>query len=208
MKRWLLSLVVVPFMFAVPADAQVGDYGWEDGGTILGSYGNLCCEANQGGTVRTGAAALEVTESPLGGTPQAYVARVCGLTDGDVVTASFWGWDDTPGASPSLRIWGHYDDNCTDLGYAGSADGNLAYTDGLGWGQVSHTWVFDSSLGTRNSLTIEARLYSPTAGPAMTGYIDDVHVEVTAAGAATIVFPTGSTATETGSWGNVKSLFR
>ncbi len=206
MKRWLLGLLVLPFLFAVPANAVVG-YGWEDGvGTILGSYGNLGSATNVATTVHTGSRALELVESPEGGTPQGYVARICGLTDGDVVTASFWGYDLTPGASPSLRIWGHYDDNCTNVAYAGSASGSTTYTDGSGWSQVSYTWVFDSSLGTRSSLTVEARLYSSTGGGGDTFYVDDV--EVSAPAGAVVELPGGTSATDETSWGGVKALFR
>lgn len=209
MKRWLLSLLVVPFVFAVPASADytVG-YGWEDGvNTILGSFGNLCCDVNQNVTVHSGTQALQFQESPLGGTPQGYVARVANLTDGDVVTASFWAYDTTPGASPSSRIWGHYEDACGTFAYAGSASGNTTYSDGTGWSQLSYTWVFDSDGGTRSVLCVEARIYSVAEFD--TAWIDDV--EVTAPDGADIFFPGGDcspTATEENSWGNVKGLFR
>ena len=115
-----LAIVAVLALAAVSAFAA---YSWEDGGTILGSYGNLVDPTNVSGpqTGQNGAAGtytcpgpqhgdyyLHVAEEPHSGTPQAYVAWVIGLVDtNDYVTASFYGYDVTPGASPSLRIWGH-----------------------------------------------------------------------------------------------------
>ena len=105
-------------LMAALANAATVNYSWEDGHTILGGYGNLVNPMNVstandplangglGGTVNpsTGSSMLQLTESPHYSTPQAYIAFVKGLTDGDVVTASFFGWDSTPGVSPSLRI--------------------------------------------------------------------------------------------------------
>ncbi len=212
MKRWLLSLIVVPFLFAVPADAQytVG-YGWEDGvNTILGSFGNVCCDVNQNVTVHTGTQALEFQESPIGGTPQAYVARIANLQDGDVVTASFWTYDITPGGSPSVRIWGHSEEWCQSGTYAGSQGGNAAYPAGTGWEQMSHTWVFAANIGTYpvgSTLVVEARMYAGSGGAI--GWVDDI--EVTVPDHAVVFFPGDTcspTSNEDSSWGDVKSLFR
>ena len=82
------------------ADIVTGSYGWEDGGTILGSTSGMNAEnyvAGDPGFVYSGNASLFIYEEPLGGTPQAYVAWITGLQDGDVIDASFWAWDDTPG---------------------------------------------------------------------------------------------------------------
>lgn len=191
MKRSLIATAVI--LSATQAHAiQTVEYGWEDGvGTILGSFGNLADPSNVSGPqtgsngtgsygvtgAHSGTQFLHVAEDPHSGTPQAYVAFVTGLQIGDEVTASFWGYDDTPSASPSLRIWGHYADAADIDGYAGSAGGNSTYTDGSGWSEVSHTWTFDSD--TANGLVIEARLYSSPAtdAAAYTDYwIDDVMV--------------------------------
>jgi len=139
---------------------------------------------------QAGSAMLQLTESPHYGTPQAYIAYVEGLTDGDQVTASFYGWDSTDGASPSLRIWGHYAVSGDVTSYNGSASGNSTYTggSGAGWYKVDYTWTFDSDSGARDALVVEARLYSTpsTCDPCSTDFwIDTLHVEA----------PDGSTVT-------------
>ena len=191
-----MLLVLVPMV--AQAQTTTVDYGWEDGGTMLGSYGNLTNASNVASgmdgstpvTPNAGSAMLQVTESPHSGTPQAYVAFIENLTDGEIVTASFWGWDSTPGASPSLRIWAHYALSGDINSYQGSAGGNSTYTDGTGWDQVDHTWTFDSAGGTRDALVIEARLYStPSTGDYSTDFwIDDL--QVTAPETALVNTPT------------------
>ena len=74
---------------------------------------------------------LSVSESPLSGTPKAYVAYIQNLNPGDVVTASFYTYDDAEG-SPSARIWGGYVTNDGINSYAGSAGGNSTYPSGIG----------------------------------------------------------------------------
>ncbi|WP_246116299.1 PEP-CTERM sorting domain-containing protein [Denitromonas halophila] len=153
------------------------DYGWEDGvGTILGSFGNLADATNVSGSqsgsdgassysvsgARSGSRFLHVAEAPLGGTPQAYLAFVTGLQAGDLVSASFWGYDNSAGTNPSLRIWGHYADAADINSYVKSAGGSNTYTDGSGWSELSNTWTFDG--GATDGLVIEARLYSMTSG--------------------------------------------
>jgi hypothetical protein len=190
----------------------VYDYGWENNGTILGSSGNLAAPANvasgwdpEGSTTVTphgGSAMLQVTEAPHASTPQAYVAFVEDLAHGDEVSASFWGWDSTPGASPSLRIWAHYAQSGDVTSYAGSAGGNDIYTDGTGWSQIGWTWTFDSSSDTRDALVIEVRLYSTpsTSETASTDFwVDDLQVTVPAT--PTVSFPADPTAVRLGSFG-------
>jgi len=178
MKRVMLALLATLFITGT-ANAATVTYGWEDGGTILGSYGNLVDPLNVSDKVNSGSYALKVTESPHSGTPQAYVGFVTGLTDGDVIDAGFFGYDDTPGASPSLRIWGHYALSGDIDSYEGSASGNYTYTDGTGWSEVSHSWTFDSDGGARDALVIEARLYStPSTDPngSTDFWIDDLTI--------------------------------
>lgn len=155
---------------------QTVEYGWEDGrGTILGGFGNLVDASNVTG-VQTGSTGsgsygvpgahsgdrfLHVAEAPHSGTPQAYLAMVGGLVSGDVVTASFFGYDLSAGGSPSLRIWAHYADSADIASYLGSAGGNDAFTDGSGWSEVGHQWTFDNAAA--DALVIEARLYSSPA---------------------------------------------
>jgi len=200
MKNCALLLTIVAL--AIPTLADTINYGWEDGvGTILGSFGNVADPTNVTGQqigkaggepdyicpgANSGDRYLHVAEDPHYSTPQAFVAFVQYLTDGDAIDASFFGYDLTPGASPSLRIWAHYAESSDINSYKGSAGGNSDYTAGTGWDQVAHSWVFDSDGGSRDALVIEARMYStPGSGAFRTDYfIDDL--SVTAPSSATI----------------------
>lgn len=165
----------------VQADFLADDYGWEDGwGTILGSYGNLAFAENVGAPdpVYSGDRSLHLVEDPIDGTPQAYLAYITGLQDGDVIDASFWRYDTTPSESPAMRIWGHYATSDDIDDYQGSAGGNSDYGPGTGWDQVAHQWVFDSAGGTRDALVVECRLYSPSEGPGDQFWVDDLYVQV------------------------------
>ena len=175
--RHLPYLVLPLILFAAAAHGATVNYGWEDGGTILGSAGNLADPLNVAGGVdpnlvpgalvrpHSGERMLQVTESPHAETPQAYLAFVENLTDGDVVTARFHGWDSTDGGPPALRIWAHYAQSGDVNSHEGSGGGNTTFTGGAGpeWYPVGHDWTFDSNDNTRDALVIEARLYSTPA---------------------------------------------
>jgi hypothetical protein len=221
-----LFAIAIALLVASPAFALTLNYSWEDGGTMLSSYGNVTDVANvsgsqtgsQGSTLPDytcpgavdGTYYLHVAEDPHSGTPEVYVAWVTGLTDGDVVSAGFYGYDITPSSSPSLRIWGGY----TPVGgtvddYAGSAGGNSAYTAGTGWDFTDWSWTFDSDSGARDGLVIKVRLYSTpsTNDPDHTDYwVDDL--TVTAPDGAMIMFPTPASPVEDSTWGNIKALYR
>ena len=184
MKNVMALAAPVLMTSAVLADAS-GSYSWEDGvATIIGSFGNIGSAENVSDNVNTGSQALYIAESPLSGTPQAYVAWVQGLTDGDVIDGSFFAFDQ---GSVQIRIWGHYTTGTDDpTSYSGSASGNSAYTTDIGWEQMSHTWTFDSDGGNRDGLMIECRIYSADEANNFT-YVDDVSVNVTGSN-ATIVF--------------------
>ena len=138
------------------------NYGWEDDGTILGSY--LDIEPNNVSDpepVYQGSNSLKLVDRTQSGTPQAYLAWINDLQDGDQITAGFWQYDVSPEASPSCRIWAHYTSDVNNIdSYAGSAGGNDSYGNGTGWEYLEHTWVFDSSNGTRSGMAIEVRTYS------------------------------------------------
>ncbi len=226
MKKLLILAIVV--LFATPALAvQTLNYSWENPpATILTSYGNLCCDTNVSGA-QTGSQGygnpdytcagavdgtyyLHVAEEPIGGTPEAFVAWVTGLLEGDIVEAMFYGYDITPGASPSLRIWGGYTSDPNDVdSYHGSAGGNSDYTAGTGWDLVSHTWTFNADGGNHDGLTIKARLYSPSIPlrdqDHVDFWVDDV--TVTAPDHAMIHFP-GAVPVEVESWTSIKALYR
>ena len=176
MKRnlFLVVVLVAVFVGASSRAAVTVDYGWEDSGTVLGTYGNVEAEnVTSPAPVMTGDRSLQLTDMSSSGpsTPQAYVAWVTDLKDGDSVTASFYRYDTTPGAAPSVRIWGHYTSGGID-DYAGSANGNSDYGPGTGWDQASHTWTFDAGWD-RTGLVIEARTYS-TDGDRV--WLDDLQV--------------------------------
>ena len=121
--------------------------------------------------VYDGDRALRIEDTLPSGTPQAFVAFVYGLEDGDQVTAGFWRYDDTPDGSPSCRIWGHWNDELPDNpdGYSGSA-GHLDYGTGTGWEWTEYTWtVVDGHTG----LVIECRTYS---SPGDTVWIDGLEI--------------------------------
>ena len=143
-------------------------YSWEDGGTILGSYGNLANVANVGSTngidPHDGNYMLTVSEDPIDGTPQAFIAWVTDISAGDQITACFYGYDTTAGASPSMRVWGSWSANDDIASYAGSADGNEDYTAGTGWDQVCHTFsTSQENWDEGDALVIHARLYSSSS---------------------------------------------
>lgn len=192
MKKLAIILSVAAL---VAAPALADSYSWEDGtGTIFGSYGALADATNvsgaQGGLIgsipgsaadftcpgaHTGERYLHVAEEPHDGTPQAYIAWITGLEEGDVVDASYFGFDSVADY-PSLRIWGHYATNDDVMAYSGSAGGSNTYTSGIGWEELSHSWTIPAG---QEALVIEARLYStPTTDPTLrTDYfIDDVSV--------------------------------
>lgn len=172
MKRTLL-LVAALLMSATSAFALTVTYGWEDGNTILGKYGDVL-ESNVTSPVYAGSRSLQLVDMSSGdsiSTPQAYVAWIKGLVDGDIVTASFWRYDTTPGTRPSSRIWAHWNDDPTDvMGYAGSASGNNDYGPGQGWDNTSWSWTVS---GGHTGLVVEVRTYSEDGD---TVWVDDLSV--------------------------------
>jgi hypothetical protein len=206
-------IIALPMLAA--AQTQTDGCGWEDGtSTILGFFGtNLVDVANvtsPGNPVHDGTHSLTMAESPHSGTPQAYIAYIEGLQNGDQVTASFWGYDDTPDVSPSLRIWGHWGTDGDVTSYVASASGPSGYSNGIGWEKIEFTWTLDTgAVPAATALIVECRLYStPSTDP--TGYtqywIDDV--EVTAPSTASITLPcaTATPVSQT-TWGAIKTLY-
>ena len=190
MKKILIVAIFASFIFT----QQTTSYSWEDGsGTILGSYGNLSSPENVGQTSgvspHDGDRMLTVSESPIDGTPQAFIAWITDLQPGQEITACFYGYDNTPSSSPSLRIWGSWSINDDIESYQGSADGNTAYTDGTGWSQLCHTFSTNQeNWDSGEALIIQARLYSGSTDP--TVYFIDL-VEITAPNNAIVNYPGG-----------------
>ena len=173
-------------------------YGWEDGGLSLGGYNNsnLSIFSNTDSEfVYAGNRSLGLTEDPTSGTPQTYVAFITGLTDGDVIDVSLWGWDDTEGASPSTRLWGGYASSDDINNYLGSAsNGGGDYSTGTPdnpWGQMSASWTFDSNDGQRDALVIQVRFYAQNSGTAdlNTLYVDDLAVNVSSSSDSVVINP-------------------
>jgi MYXO-CTERM domain-containing protein len=177
MKAFALGLVVVLAGSTMASAGSIinGFYDWEDGGTILGSYGNLGSAENVYWDSAHGNV-LELHEDPIGGTPQAFVAWITGLTDGDEITGSFWGLGDGT-TDAKARIWGHYTTAGGDIdAYDGSAGGNSAYS-GADWTFLENTWTFNGDGGNHGGLVIEARIYGYSGG-SYTTWVDDLTVSV------------------------------
>ena len=187
----VLAGVCCLVLFNAVANGGLVNYGWEDGGTVLGMYGAgsppvIATNVGAPDPVYSGLRSLRLEDNSPSGTPQAYVAWVKGLQDGDSITATVWRYDDTLGTAPSCRIWGHWNDDPNDLnGYNGSASGNEDYGPGIGWGQTAHTWVVDDG---HTGLVIEMRTYS---NPCDTVWVDEL--VITAPDHATIMVPEPAT---------------
>lgn len=175
MKSYSVVVCVVLVCGAPAWAQQTMTHDWEDGtSTIIGQYSDIdAFNVGAPDPVYAGTRSLKLVDQAASGTPQAFVAWITGLNDGDQITASFWRYDDTPSAAPSCRIWGHYNDDPGDInGYAASAGGNSDYGPGTGWDQASHSWtVADGHSG----LVIEVRTYS---NPGDTVWIDNLEVTI------------------------------
>jgi len=177
--------------------------GWEGTGTILGYYGAgeppIIAEISTE-RVYAGAQSLYLEDNAPSGTPQAFVAWIVGLSGGDEVAVSIWRFDDTPGAAPSARIWGHWNDDPNDISvYNGSAGGNSDYGTGEGWDLVEYTWTVEEG---HTGLVIEVRTYS-SAGDIV--WVDDL--TVSAPEGATIYTPDNYVPIASTTWGEIKAVF-
>jgi hypothetical protein len=212
MKRWLTILTTALVLLMASAAAAnpilLPGYGWEDGGTVLGMSGTgdpplIATAVTAPDPVHWENASLRLVDNSPSGTPQAYIAFIWNLQEGDYVMAGFWRYDDSPGAAPSCRIWGHWNNSLpwNPEGYDGSAGGNDDYGNGQGWGYTSWEWIVPAG---QVGLVVEVRVYS---NPGDTVWVDDV--EVLAPEHALIQFPgDGPVDVENRAWGEVKSLFR
>ncbi|MCH2138452.1 MAG: hypothetical protein MK074_05315 [Phycisphaerales bacterium] len=151
-------------------------YNWDNGGTILGSYGNLGSATVVADPMGGSDNVLALTEDPIGGTPQAYVCWITGLTDGHQIDVSFMGLGSNDNGYSSSRIWAHYATSDDITAYEGSASGNSTYS-GSEWTELGHSWTFDSNDGERDALVIEARIYT-TSGDSGTTYIKNLFASV------------------------------
>ena len=88
-------------LFVIFSILQSDTYSWDNGGTILGSFGNLGSAMNVDNT-------LILTEDPIDGTPSGYIAAVSGLNGGESIEVCVDMY--TPNSDVKGRIWGHYYD--------------------------------------------------------------------------------------------------
>ena len=187
----LSGLIIAIFVVAAvggreaSVSAATVSCGWENTqSTILGSRDAIIAtNVADPDPVHGGLRSLKLVDYTVTGTPQAYVAWITGLRDGDQVGAGFWVYDTTPGSPepPSARIWAHYNDT-EDINDTGdTAGGSYIYSYGYGWYRLWHFWdISDGHTG----LVVEVRTYS---SPGDTVWIDDL--EVTAPDHATIRTP-------------------
>ena len=152
--------------------------------------------------VHWGLRSLRLEDNSYSGTPEAYVAWVWGLQDGDIVEACLWRYDTTPEGSPSCRLWAFWNDDPDDIySYAGSAGGNADYGPGAGWDRVCHSWTV---AGGHTGLVVTTRTYS---GIGDTVWIDDFTIVIPPHAFALAPEPPPS-AVEDLSWAAIKALFR
>ncbi len=202
MKKLLLLAFLA--LFASTASAVTYTYGWEDGvNTVLGGYSDYIA-LNVSDVVYEGGHALQFTDDTAdgSGTPQGYVCWVRGLMDGDIIDASIARFDDSPSASPSGRIWGHWNDDPVDIGgYNGSASGNSDYGLGEGWDITGHMWTVS---GGHTGLVIEVRIYSGTGD---TVWYDNLAVTVPDRDGIEVEFAGGYVAVEGATISSIKALY-
>lgn len=177
MLRMFLICTVAGLVASPAMGQQVVTYGWEDGtGTVLELYGTgdppiIATNVGAPDPVYSGSYSLRLEDNSPSGTPQAYVAWITGLNEGDIVDVSFWRYDDTPDASPSCRIWGHWNNDPCDInGYDGSASGNSDYGPGEGWDLATYMWTVPAGV---SGVVVECRTYS---NPGDVVWIDDITV--------------------------------
>jgi len=200
----LLLLLAFILALTLPAFALTETADWEGSYTVLGLYGSgeppILATLGWPPDPMHGQS-LRLEDNSPSGTPQAYIAWVKGLSDGDTIHACFQRYDMTPGGSPSCRIWGHWNDDPGDLnGYNGSADGESDYGPGEGWDETCFEWVVADG---HTGLVIEVRTYS---NPGDVVWIDEL--EVTAPDHAEIITPENEVLIDSATWSAIKALYR
>jgi len=203
----LFAIALVALVVSTAPCAVTETESWEGTYTVLGMFGSgsppIIAEAlpNDPPGPVDGLQTLKLTDNSESGTPQVYAAWVRGLSDGDTVRVSIWRFDMSPGASPSCRLWGHWNDDPADVeSYAGSAGGNSDYGPGTGWDEVTWTWTVEDG---HTGLVIEIRTYSNSGD---TVWVD--MMTVTASDGAEILTPFIWSPVENRSWAGVKGLYR
>ncbi len=210
MKKLLAMVLMLALASGMALAQETYTTDFEDGtSTVLGLYGTgappmIVSNVMAPDPVYMGLHSLRLEDNSPSGTPQAFMGWVRGLQNGDVITAGFWRFDDSPGASPSVRIWGHWNDDPSDItGYAGSAGGNGEYGDGLGWDWHEWTWTVE---GDHTGLIIEARTYSSEGH---TSWIDDFTVTIPSRDGIELLMPHADepVATQDATISHIKALY-
>jgi len=180
MKKMIIPLLIMILPNSVHAFALV-HYGWEDGGTVLNIYpdpelpsliATNVSPSWDGNVVHEGNYSLKLEYNAANGTPQAFVAYLWCLDDGDTYRVGFHRYDDTPYETPSVRIWAHWNDHLPNdpLANDGDAGGNEDYGSGEGWDYTDWIWtVTDGHTG----LVIEARVEGE---PGDAVWLDDLDI--------------------------------
>jgi len=202
-----LLLAVAALLTSTTAHAYTTFESWECCATALGSYGTgdppIIVEPVVPGALEPvdGSQVLSLIDNSPSGTPYVYVAWVVGLHPGDTVEASIWRYDDSPGESPSCRIWGHWNDDPVDVdAYDGSAGGNEDYGPGTGWDETSWTWYVPEE---HTGLVIQVRTYS---SPGDQVWVDAL--SVTVPNHAFVWTPTFMSPVGASTWSSIKALYR
>ena len=224
MKRTLFGLTASSLLAAsASAAAFSASYGWEDqDASVFGTFGNIQIDGVQTGSTTgydgtpiaspsgadsfsvTGASEgdyyLQVSEQQHGGTPNAIIAAVYDVAVGDVINISLDGWDETSGASPSIRVWYAVVDS--NGAFTASANGSISadFSPGTGgWNASTGTYtVIQADLDETDAagIGIQLRLYSSpsTDNTLFTDFfVDNLQIDVTTSSStASIALPNGS----------------
>ena len=150
---------------------------WEHGETLFHVEGTgdpaiIATNVTDPDPVHEGTHALRLEDNSPDGTPEAWIAYLYDLDEGDEVTVGFWRYDTTPSVAPSVRIWAHWNNSLPgDLSADdGSAGGDSDYGPGTGWDYAEYTWTVPAGM---TGIVIEARTYS---NPGDTVWIDELMV--------------------------------
>jgi len=197
--KTLCFIALLLLTLPLTSRAATATCGWEGTETILGNSGEIIASIATD-PVYAGNQSLQLEDNAPSGTPQAFIGWVTGLDEGDTVSATVWRYDVTPTTAPSCRIWGHWNDDPSDINvYSGSASGQSEYGPGEGWDMAQFEWTVSTG---HTGLVIEIRTYSD---PGDTVWIDDL--TITAPDGATIIVPAETVALERQSWAGIKSSF-
>ncbi len=206
MKRLLTLLVVLAL--AVPAAAQIEHFfGWEQTtSTILGMYptGTPIIAELVTDRVFAGQQSLKLTRNTTD-TPQAWIAFVHNLRSGDQITVTAQCYDDTPGTSPSGRLWANWNNSLGTVSenitqYNGSPGGMDGYSEGPTWGPITHTWT--AGVGNEGMI-VQVRVYGSVG---MAVWIDNLVVTVPQHVIVRFPGDPPTSAAQT-TWSGVKALF-